>query len=52
MVCDSIDSSNSALVADIGSGGVWQRQAMALFDVRVLVTLMLCLISVIVHSQF
>ena len=38
VVCDSIDSSNSALVADIGIRGVWQRQAMALFDVRVLDT--------------
>ena len=38
VVRDSIDSSNSALVADIGIRGVWQRQAMALFDVRVLDT--------------
>ena len=38
VVCDSTDSSNSALVADIGIQRVWQRQAMALFDVRVLDT--------------
>ena len=38
VVCDSLDSGNSSLVADIAIRGVWQRQATALFDVRVIDT--------------
>ena len=38
IVCDPLDSSSETLYADIGIRGVWQRQATALFDVRVLDT--------------
>ena len=38
VVCDSLESSNGSLVADIAIRGVWQRQATALFDVRVIDT--------------
>lgn len=37
-MCNSLDSGNSSLVADIAICGIWQRQAMALFDVHVLDT--------------
>ena len=37
-MCNSLDSGNSSLVADIAICGIWQRQAMALCDVHVLDT--------------